>query len=157
MQNHSDTEHLRAYNKLHQYLVDKGFKPRLQKLDHEASQALKQSIQEKGIDFQLVPLHIHRHNVTKTAIQTFKNHIIACLCTADKQFPLHSWDRILPQAATTLNLLRSSRLNPHLSAKEHINDTFDFNRTPMAPLRTKVILHKKPTQCRSWATHACEG
>lgn len=41
MKNRSDTEHLRAYNKLHQYLVDRGFKPVLQKLDNEASEALK--------------------------------------------------------------------------------------------------------------------
>jgi len=84
--NRSDTEHLRAYNKLHQYLVDRGFKPLLQKLDNEASTALKRSIRSKGIDFQLAPPHIHCRNAAKHAIQTFKNHFVSCLCTADKNF-----------------------------------------------------------------------
>lgn len=157
MRNRSDTEHLRAYNQLHQYLVDRGFKPLLQKLDNEASTALKRSIRTKGIDFQLVPPHNHRRNAAERAIQTFKNHFVTCLCTADKHFPLHLWDRILPQAIMTLNLLRTSRLNPRLSAEEHLYGTFNFNRTPLAPLGTKVVVHEKPNQRRSWATHGIDG
>jgi hypothetical protein len=94
------------------YLVERGFKPQLQKLDNEAFKALKRSIRDKGIDYQLVPPHAHRRNAAERAIQTFKNHFIACLGTTDKNFSLHLWDRILPQAITTLNLLRSSCLNP---------------------------------------------
>ena len=108
MKNRSDTKHLQAYNKLHQYLVDQGFRPQLQKLDNEASTALKHTIREKGIDFQLVPPHIHRRNAAERAIQTFKNHFVAILCGADTKSPLHLWDRLLPQATTSLNLLRNS-------------------------------------------------
>jgi hypothetical protein len=54
-------------------------------------------------------------------------------------------------------LLRTSRLNPRLSAEEHLNGTFDFNCTPLAPLGTKVILHKTPQQRRTWAPHSVEG
>jgi hypothetical protein len=122
MKNRSDTEHLRAYNKLHQYLVIRGFKPLLQKLDIKVSTALKRSIKEKGIDYQLVPPHIHWRDAAERAIRTFKDHFVACLCTTDKTFPMHLWDRLLPQAiSTTLNLLRTSRLNPNLSTKEHLN------------------------------------
>jgi hypothetical protein len=61
MHNRSDTEHLRAYNSLqHQYLIERGFKLQLQKLDNEASKALKRSIRDKGIDYQLVPPHAQR-------------------------------------------------------------------------------------------------
>lgn len=73
------------------------------------------------------------------AIQTFKNHFVACLCTTDKHFPIHLWDRILPQATTTLNLLHSSQLNLRLSAKVHLDGTFNFNCTPLSPLGTLVI------------------
>ena len=89
MRNRSDTEHLRVYNSLHQYLVKRGFKPQLQKLDNEASKALKRSIRDKGIDYHLVPPHIHQQNAAERAMQTFKNHFIACLGTTDKNFPLH--------------------------------------------------------------------
>jgi len=66
----------------------------------------------EAIDFQLVPPHVHHHNATKHAICTFKNHFIAGLCSTDKNFPLHLWDCLLPQAELTLNLLHGSHLNP---------------------------------------------
>jgi hypothetical protein len=157
MRNRSDTEHLRAYNKLHQYLLDRVFCPLLQKMDNEASTALKRTIREKGIDFQLVPPHMHRRNAAERAIQTFKNHFVAILSGTNKNFPMHLWDLLLPQSTVTLNLLRASRLHPQLSAAAHLNGAFDFNRSPMAPLGTRVILHEKPAQRRSWATHGVDG
>jgi hypothetical protein len=86
MLNRSDTEHLRAYNSLHQYLVKRGFKPQLQKLDNEASKALKHSIRDKGIDYQLVPPHAHRRNAAERAIQTFKNHLSRASAPPTKTF-----------------------------------------------------------------------
>jgi hypothetical protein len=157
MKNRSDNEHLRAYNKLHQFLADRGFKPLLQKLDNEASNALKRNIRDKDIDFQLVPPHTHCHNAAERAIQTLKNHFVACLCTADKSFPMRLWDRLLPQATTTLNLLRTSRLNPRLSSEAHLNGTFHFNRTPLTPLGTRIIVHETPEKQSSWAIHGQDG
>jgi hypothetical protein len=46
---------------------------------------------------------------------------------------MHLWDRILPQAVMILNMLRTSRINPKLSAATHIFGQYDFNRAPMAP------------------------
>ena len=82
---------------------------------------------------------------------------MVCLCTADPKFPLHLWDRILPQTITTLNLLCTSCLNPRLSAEAHLNGNFDFNRTPLAPLGTRVLIHEKPAQQTSWAPHGQDG
>jgi hypothetical protein len=110
------------------YLVDQGFAPQHQRLDNEASAGFKSNLHQKGIDFQLVPPHSHHRNASEHAIQTFKNHFVAILCGTDKTFPLHQW--CCPQVTATLNLLRTSHLNPRLSAKEHLNGTFDFNRTP---------------------------
>jgi hypothetical protein len=122
MRNRSDPEFLRAYNKLHQRLLENSFRPTLQRLDNEASAALKRTMREKQIDYQLAPPHIHRRNAAERAIQTFKNHFIAMLCgTADPLFPKYLWDRLLPQAELTLNLLRQSRMHPKLSAYAHGN------------------------------------
>jgi hypothetical protein len=55
IRNCSDKEILQAYNKLHQCLINRGCKPLLQRLDNKPSIALGQTIQEKDIDFQLVP------------------------------------------------------------------------------------------------------
>ena len=57
-------------------------------------------------------------------------------------FPLQLWDRLIEQTNLTLNLLRQSRLNPKMSAEAMMNDPFDFNRTPIAPLGTKVLVHE---------------
>ena len=46
--------------------------------------------------------------------------MIARLCTIDPQFPMHLWDRLLPQCDYTLNMLRASRINPILSAYHHL-------------------------------------
>jgi hypothetical protein len=89
------------------YLVDRGFKPQLQKLDNEASTMLKRTIKAKGINYQLVPPHIPHRNATERAIKTFKNHFFTCICTTDKHFPMHLWDCLFPQAITTLNLLHT--------------------------------------------------
>jgi hypothetical protein len=105
---------------------------------------LQQFMTSESIDFQLVPPHVHRRNAAERAIRTFKNHFIAGLCSTDKDFPLHLWDRLLPQALISLNLLRGSRINPRLSAYAQLHGDFDYNRTPLAPPGTRVFVHEKP-------------
>jgi hypothetical protein len=38
-----------------------------------------------------------------------------------------------------------------------LNGTFDYNRTPLAPPGTKILIHEKPNQRRSWDPHGVEG
>jgi hypothetical protein len=80
LKNRSGNEILQAYQKLHKYLTDRGFKPKTHWLDNEASTALKQFNTTQHVDFQLVPPHMHRRNAAKQAIRTWKNHFIAGLC-----------------------------------------------------------------------------
>jgi hypothetical protein len=61
------------------------------------------------------------------------------------------------QVELTLNLLCSSRVNPKLSAYAYLNGNFDFNKTPLAPPGTKLVIHSKPDQHASWAYHGEEG
>ena len=118
---------------------------------------MKQFLRQQGIDFQLAPPHTHRRNAAERAIRTFKNHLIAGLCSLDPDCPLGLWDRFLPQAELTLNMLRGSRINPKLSAYEAIYGGYDFNRTPIAPPGTRVLVHDKPSMRESWAPHASRG
>ena len=96
--------------------------------------------------FQLVPPHNHRTNLAERAIQTFKNHFKAGLSSLHPDFPIAEWDRLLPQAFLTLNLLRQATANPNLSAYAYLFGNFDFNKTPLAPPGSKVIIHIKPLQ-----------
>ncbi|CAJ1934140.1 unnamed protein product [Cylindrotheca closterium] len=148
---------LKAYQRLHQRLCLAGLKPQLQRLDNECSTILKNFLHASEIDFQLVPPGMHRRNSAERAIRTFQNHFIAGLCSTDKDFPIHLWDQILPQAEITLNLMRASRLNPKLSAYAQICGQFDYNRTPMGPPGCRVLAHEKPATRQTWAPHGLDG
>ena len=73
------------------------------------------------------------------------------LATCDPDYPIAEWDQLLTQSEITLNLLRNSPVNPKLSAWAYLNVCFDFNKTPMAPPGTKLIMHSKPEQQARWA------
>jgi hypothetical protein len=146
-------ELLKAFQFMEQELVARGLRPKLMKLDKEASRLLKDYLHQQDITFQLVPPYSHRQNSAERAIRSFRDHLIAGLCSTDKYFPMHLWDRILPQVVITVNMLRTSRLNPKLSAATHIFGQYDFNRAPMAPLGTRSIAHETPGRRRTWTPH----
>jgi hypothetical protein len=150
-------ELLKAFQFMEQELVAKGLTPKLMKLDNEASKLLKDYLYQQDITFQLVPPYSHRRNSAERAIRSFKDHLIAGLCSTDRSLPMHLWDRILPQAVITLNMLRSSRINPKLSAATHIFGQYDFNRAPMAPPGTRIIAHETPGKRKTWAPHGQDG
>jgi hypothetical protein len=70
---------------------------------------------------------------------------------------MHLWERLLPQAVMTLNMLRTSRINLKLSAATHIFGQYDFNRAPMEPPGTRIIAHETPSRRRTWAPHGQDG
>jgi hypothetical protein len=108
MKSRSASEWVKVYDSIHQELTVKGFKPKLQNLDNKASAALKKFFTVNDIAYQLVPPHFHRRNAAEGAIRTFKEHFVAGLSSVDPSFPMHLWDRLLPQAEITLTLLRAS-------------------------------------------------
>jgi hypothetical protein len=96
-----------AYDHIHQELIAKGFKPKLQTIHNEASAALKHFFTANDIEYQLVPHHCHRRNVAERAIRIFKEQFVAGISYVDPTVPLHLWDILLPHAEVTLNLLRT--------------------------------------------------
>jgi hypothetical protein len=94
-------ELLRAFQVMEQELVARGLTSKLMKLDNEASKLLKTYLHQHNITFQLVPPYSHRRNSAERAVRSFKDHLIAGLCSTDKSFPMHMWDRLLPQAVIT--------------------------------------------------------
>jgi hypothetical protein len=83
--------------------------------------------------------------------------LISGLCPVDPKVPLKLWDKLLPQAKITLNLLRKSRINPRIVAYAQLNGNFNFNRMPLAPPGTRVIAHDKPDQRASWDPRGVDG
>jgi hypothetical protein len=76
MKSRSASEWIKAYDTIHQELTVKGFKPKLQTLDNEASTALKNFFTVNDVDYSLVPPHCHRRNAAERAIWTFKEHFV---------------------------------------------------------------------------------
>jgi hypothetical protein len=75
----SSSEWVKAYDIIHQERTVKGFKPKLQTLDNEASTSLKNFFTVNDIAYQLVPPHCHLRNAAERAIRTFKEHFVAGL------------------------------------------------------------------------------
>jgi len=126
-------------------------------MDNETSQLLEHAMEAENVTFEKVPPRQHRRNAAERAIRTFKNHFLAGLATCHPDFPIREWDRLLPQAELTLNLLRNSRINPKLSAWAFLFGNHNFNKVPLVPPGTKVILHSKPDHRASWAYHGLNG
>ena len=106
---------------------------------------------------QLVPPHNHWRNNAEKVIGTWKDHFIAGLTSLEKSFPLHLWCRLIPQPDITINLLRNSRVNPHLSSYADLFGEYDYKQNPLLPPGIKIIIHEKPSQRASWAPKDIDG
>jgi hypothetical protein len=127
MKSRSASEWVKAYDLIHQELTSKGFKPKIQTLDNNASSVLKNFFTTHDVEYQLVPPHFHRRNAAERATHTFKEQFVAGLASVDPYFPFHLWDILLPQAEMILNLLRTSRQHPQLSAAAHYHGLIEYS------------------------------
>ncbi|KAL7490234.1 hypothetical protein ACHAW6_015984 [Cyclotella cf. meneghiniana] len=107
--------------------------------------------------YELVPPDMHCRNVAEKVIQMIKDHFIAILSRVALTFPMHLWDRLLPQAEMTLNLLRQSKVAPKVSACAYLNGPHDYNWMPLAPLGREVQVHDKPMRRKSWDPYSSNG
>jgi hypothetical protein len=135
------SEWVRAYDNIHQELTVKGFKPKLQTLDNEVLTALKNFFTANNIAYQLVQNHCHRRNAAERAIRNFKDPFVAGFSSFDPSFPMRLWDRLLPEAEITLNLLRTSRLHPKLSTVAPYHGLVDYKKTVFFSPGCKIIAH----------------
>ena len=150
LKNQKDESIVEAFKSTLEELTKQGFKPKLNIMDNVASKAVITFLNESDIDLQLVEPHNHRVNSAERAIQTFKNHFIVGLCTTDQNFPLQLWDELIIQSQDSLNMLRTSRVNPQLPAYHILHGAFDFNRTPWAPPGTRATIFNPPEIRTSW-------
>jgi hypothetical protein len=124
IKNNKSAELFRSFQVMEQKMTSRGLKPKLMTLDNEESTLLKDYLHGQVINFQLVPPYGRRRNAAERAIHSFKDHLIAGLCSTDKAFTMHLWDRLLPQAILTLNMLRTSRINPKISASTYLDGQY---------------------------------
>jgi hypothetical protein len=146
-----------AYKEVFETLGSKGYKPKMNVMDNQATKYIKKFLTKKECDLQLVEPHNHRVNAAERAIQTFKDAFIAALATTDRDFPLQLWDRLAPQVQDTLNLLQASRINPNISAYEALNSPYNWDRYPIAPPGCKSIIYEAPGVRGLWASRGTDA
>ncbi len=146
-----------AYKQQVELLTSKGFKPKLNIMDNQATKHIKMFLTKNDCKLQLVQPHNHRVNAAEQAIQTFKDAFIAALATTDSNFPLQLWDQLTPQIQDTLNLLRASKIDPTKSAYEILNGPYDWNKYPLAPLGCKAIVYEDGDTRGSWASRGVDS
>ena len=85
------------------------------------------------------------HNNAERGWRTAKNHIIATLCTVNKDFPISKGGGLMEQTEITINLLRPFRPNSEMSAYHGMHGhTYDFDSHPIAPPGIKVFIYESP-------------
>ncbi len=70
---------------------------------------------------------------------------------------MNMWDRLLPQTVLMLNLLRQSNVAPMVSAYQHVNGVFDYNKMPLAPMGCAVQVHENSERRGTWAANSSDG
>ena len=118
---------LEAYKPNFKYLLRKGFKPKVNVMDNQATKAIKAYLTPQQVMLQLAEPHTHRVNAAELAIQTCKNQFIGTLGTTDSKSPIQLWDKLAPQVQDCINLLRRLRIRPDKSAYEMLEGPYNFN------------------------------
>ncbi len=81
-----------------------------------------------------VPPQTHRSNPAKRAVRTGKNRLVSVFYSTHPDFPDDLWDRLLPYAEITLNVLRPWCSDPTLSAWSGLHRLpYDFSAHPLHP------------------------
>jgi len=156
MKNKTDQEMRLAYLSLLKRVKNAGAQVLKHVLDNECSDKMREMIRME-CKLEFVPPGCHRRNIAEAAIKNFKNHFVAILSGTDPAFPVTLWDKLLPQAELTINLLRQSNTVPTVSAQAHLFGTFDFNRMPLAPMGCAVQVHEDADKRKTWAPHTVDG
>jgi hypothetical protein len=77
-----------AYKQQYEMLESMGHVIRLNFMDSQASQTIKEFLTKNQCELMLVEPHNHRVNAAERAIQTFKDHFVSMIATTDSKFPL---------------------------------------------------------------------
>ena len=107
--------------------------------------------------YQIAPRGNHRTIAVKRRIQTLKNHFQSVLYGCDPTFLKNQWDRVLPVAVLTLNMLRPSCINPAKSVYNQLWGNFDFNKSPLAPPGCLIVAHERAQERETRADYGGKG
>ena len=152
----SAEEQTEAYNTAYEFYVSKGFRPKVHKMDNEASKQYLTNLEDKKVKYQLVPPHMYRQNPAEQAIRMWKERFMLVAATYDSQFPVYEWCKLLEGVDLQLNLLCGSCFHLQISAECHLNGEFNYHASPLAPLGTKTTVFVPTHNRKTWEFHCME-
>ena len=95
-----------GYKQCYDELKSGNITPVLHRLDNKVNDLLFAAIAENKCNYQIVTAYDHRQNLAERAISTYKNHTISVLHGSDRNFPAHSWCRLIEAINMQINLSR---------------------------------------------------
>ena len=137
-------ELLQAYKDVYSFCQQRGFKPKLHKLDNETSKDVEEFIASQGTEIQYTPPDMHRANPVKRAIQTWKSCMKSLMASVPTGSPIALWCQMCQQIDLSVNIIRKCRQNLLLSAWAAMEGKYHFDATPIAPPDTGIMMHEKP-------------
>ena len=147
-------ELLRAYKEVYKWCEQRGYKPRLHKLDNETSKDVEDFIATQNAKLQYTPPDMHRTNPAERGLQTYKSCGKSILASVPPNFPIALWCRLAPLIDFCVNIVRKCRQNPLLSTWAAMEGEYHFDATPIAPPGSEMLLHEKPNRRKSWGFNA---
>lgn len=102
----------------------------LLRLNNEVSKDLIKDIEEQDLKYQIALPGDHQ-----TAIRDFKAHFIAVRSCTDPSYPANTWDHLIPHVIHTLNMLRTSKIHPKVSAHTMMKVHHNCNSHPTSTTR----------------------
>ena len=147
-------ELLQAYQEVYKFCEQRGFKPKLHKLDNETSKDVEDFVAAQQAAIQYTPPDMHYTNPAERGLQTWKSCKKSSLVSLPKGFPITLWCRQCPQVDLAVNIVRKCRQNPLLSAWAAMMGEYHFDATPIVPPGTEMMMHEKPNRRRTWGFNA---
>jgi hypothetical protein len=117
-------------------------------VDNATSLECREYFLSQRLPVTFLPPRTHRSKPAERAVRTGKNYIIAILYSyTHPDFPDDLWDRLLPYAEITLNILRPWRPDPTLSAWS------SFHRLPYDFSGQLCLAFSGPEHRDTWTPH----
>lgn len=96
-------------------------------------------------------------NIAKPVVKTAKYHLITVLTTLNWSCPIKLWRRTVKKIEDILNMFRTSRNNTTKTAYQETEGAFNWNATPLAPVRTRAMVFIHPDNHSTFAPHCDTG
>jgi hypothetical protein len=126
---------LDAYKKIFKYLVSKGYKPKVDVIDNQATKAIKEYLVTQQCKLQLVESHNHQVNAAELAIQTFKNRFIGALGTTDNKNFCSTVGQIDPTSPRLHQPTATIVDRSHHIGIQDTRGTVRLEQVPIGPIR----------------------